>query len=608
MAIVVVGVPVLLVTRVGNPWPGRSRIEMRDDVAILVGLLAALAWLVWLRFVVALVVEVRAQLAELRAADVAPPERSCRARRTGPFAGRCRAAGPAPRGRDPHPRAGRDAERTGDRRRSGAAAGAPGGTRSRRRRHGAGATGAFRSRRRRQRRVPWSSRRATRSSAWPAATSVTATAGGRSSSSTGTGRRSDGARLVTPSAIRVGWTLELPGSAAPPASPAAPYASAATITIEQDDTLWDLARDHLAGAGAEHDDTAVAGYVQVIVDANPGVIEDPNVIDVGEQFSFPAVGTPPPPPPATMTPPAAATPPHRHRCGAGTAAGSRWRRCHQRGPGAVEHGRTTTTTTPLPLPPAGPTPAPAAVDTPPSPIGVGEAALLSAGVLALLAARRRHRLRGSLPRARVPEPKAEMVAAERRLRSVDAGERLLRVDIAIRAAAASLVDTGAQIAVVQVGVDGAVELVLTSDAVLPPPWDGAAARWILPGSTPVELLAEAARSVGAPVRGADATRCRRGRPRGARRPGGARGAEHRRTPTARRRRRAGDRGDAGDVDLRRGGQPHRCRPRRCGVPRPSPRPHGGQGRRRPRARRHADRHDSRGQADDVRPACPAHER
>ena len=91
-----------------------------------------------------------------------------------------------------------------------------------------------------------------------------------------------------------------------------------------------------------------------------------------------------------------------------------------------------------------------------------------------------------------------MVAAERRLRSVDAGERLLRVDIAIRAAAASLADTCAQIAVVQVGVDGAVELVLTGDAVLPPPWDGAATRWILPGSTPVELLAEAARSVGAP--------------------------------------------------------------------------------------------------------------
>ena len=66
----------------------------------------------------------------------------------------------------------------------------------------------------------------------------------------------------------MGWTLELPASAAPPAAPAARYA--ATITIEQDDTLWDLARDHLAGAGAQHDDTAVAAYVQVIVDANPG--------------------------------------------------------------------------------------------------------------------------------------------------------------------------------------------------------------------------------------------------------------------------------------------------------------------------------------------------
>ena len=64
-ALVVVGVPVLLVALVGNPWPGRSRVELGDELAIVVGVLAVLAWLVWLRFVVAVVVEVRAQLAEL---------------------------------------------------------------------------------------------------------------------------------------------------------------------------------------------------------------------------------------------------------------------------------------------------------------------------------------------------------------------------------------------------------------------------------------------------------------------------------------------------------------------------------------------------------------
>ena len=68
--------------------------------------------------------------------------------------------------------------------------------------------------------------------------------------------------------------------------------------------------------------------------------------------------------------------------------------------------------------------------------------MLSAGVLALLAARRRLRLRGSQPRRAVPEPPPETVATERRLRAIDAGERLLRVDVAVRAAAATLVDDG----------------------------------------------------------------------------------------------------------------------------------------------------------------------
>ena len=134
----------------------------------------------------------------------------------------------------------------------------------------------------------------------------------------------------------------------------------------------------------------------------------------------------------------------------------------------------------------------------PSPIGIGEAALLSAGVLALVAARRRQRLRAARRRARVPEPPPGTVATERRLRSVDAGERLLRVDVAVRAAAAALVDGPARVAVVCADTDGTVELVLTADASLPAPWRGARGRWSLPGSTPLEALAREARSVGAP--------------------------------------------------------------------------------------------------------------
>ncbi|MET0146100.1 MAG: hypothetical protein ABW328_15160, partial [Ilumatobacteraceae bacterium] len=280
----------------------------------------------------------------------------------------------------------------------------------------------------------------------------------------------------------------------------APYAATEVVIVEVGDNLWDLSEAHLEAAGLPHDDGAVLGHVEGVIAANPDVVEDPNLIFEGEQFVLPAVGSPPPPvadvpvpiapdapTPATPVPPPVVTPP-------ATVPSP---------PPAPAPASAPTTTLPAAVPsppPATPTPmgAEASVPGSPSPIGIGEATLLSAGVLALLGARRRQRLRSSLPRARVPEPSAGHVAAERRLRTVDAGERLLRLDVAVRAAAATLVEGDSQIAVVRVGGDGLVELVLTADADLRAPWEGAASRWELPGSAPVELLAEAARSVGAP--------------------------------------------------------------------------------------------------------------
>ena len=79
------------------------------------------------------------------------------------------------------------------------------------------------------------------------------------------------------------------------------------MVVESGDTLWDLAearlRDASAGAGVEP--RAIVDYLEQIVAANPDTIEDPNLIYVGEQFNFPAIGTPPAPPVAE----AAAAPP-----------------------------------------------------------------------------------------------------------------------------------------------------------------------------------------------------------------------------------------------------------------------------------------------------------
>jgi len=129
---------------------------------------------------------------------------------------------------------------------------------------------------------------------------------------------------------------------------------------------------------------------------------------------------------------------------------------------------------------------------------IEHAAMLAAGVLALVGIRRRRRLRAARTRSRVPEPRAQVAAIERRLRTIDAGERAARVDVAIRAAAAELVTGDARIGLAAVAPDGGVVMRLTSAADLAEPWQGSGASWNLPATVPIEMLADRARRVGAP--------------------------------------------------------------------------------------------------------------
>ena len=504
--VVVVGVPLLLLVLVGNPWPGASRIELRDELALVVGVLATLAWIVWARFVVAVVIEVRDQIAELRTMGERPPGGSVVVKAPparagiGLLAQRLVAAAivllPVAT------RAGQSVADDGfitPRTQPAAVVVA----------HGA---------------PPPSSPTMPARDA-PEAPSVTVAAGdtlfGLARTHLGDSGRwreifdlnrerpqPDGGRLSTPSLIRTGWVLVLPSATPAPtmdvgaASPAMPYLAAAEVTIHDGDNLWALSKARLATAGLPHDDVAVADYVRDVVDGNAGVVEDPDLIFTGERFTFPAAGTPPPPPAeVALDAPSGPVAPEAVAPGAGPSA-------TDADPAATgtpaapadSGGPTSTEVLAPPAAPPGPTPVGAESSVPdaPAPIGLGEAALLSAGVLALVATRRRMRLRASQPRARVPDPSPESVAAERRLRSVDAGERLLRVDVAVRAAAATLVEGQVQVALVRAGADGGVELSLTAPASLPPPWEGDGDSWRLQGSTPIELLAEAARSVGAP--------------------------------------------------------------------------------------------------------------
>lgn len=131
-------------------------------------------------------------------------------------------------------------------------------------------------------------------------------------------------------------------------------------------------------------------------------------------------------------------------------------------------------------------------------VPLGSAAMLSAGVLTLLAVRRRAQLRSARPRARLPEPSPGPAATERALRTIDVGERFVRVETAVRAAAAPLVGRGERVLAVFVGPDGGLELHATGPVDLAGPWEGHEAVWHLAASTPLELLTDAARAVSPP--------------------------------------------------------------------------------------------------------------
>jgi hypothetical protein len=349
----------------------------------------------------------------------------------------------------------------------------------------------------------------------------------------------NGQRFTNPAYIEVGWTLHVPADVAPQPIGGErtttevdgdPAVDASTYIVERGDTLWDIADEQLGDPTAWPE----------IWDQNAGgdmgggrTFDDPNVILPGWELDLtdtqPTDTQPTDTQPTDTQPtdagpvdesPSSEAPPVDQSADA-PAAQPDWTPTDPAADVAVPSldetvvdgalplaplpptttNSTSTTTTVAGLPsgadtdlPAAEAPAPDA----PSPIRLEHAALLAAGILALVGVRRRQRLRAAMPRHRVPEPRAEVAHTERKLRTIDAGERILRADVACRAAARSLIHTGSQIGWIEVSPDGDLELRLTAPAVLPLPWSGADQSWSLGAEVPVEMLGEDARQVGQP--------------------------------------------------------------------------------------------------------------
>jgi hypothetical protein len=322
----------------------------------------------------------------------------------------------------------------------------------------------------------------------------------------------DGQRFTNPAYIEVGWTLQLPAGVAPPERD---DDAATTYVVERGDTLWNIADERLGdpaswteiwernagddmGDGRTFDDPnlilpgweldlaevePVAAEVDVALDveaprelSEPEPEPEPSGADQGAGATIPALSLDEPV--ANGPLPLAPTP----SVDSASTSTSTSVVAHTDPSGAGDHR------------PSADTPAPEA----PSPIRLEHAALLAAGILALVGVRRRQRLRAAMPRHRVPEPRPEAARTERRLRTVDAGERVLRADVACRAAARSLIGTGSQIGWIQVSPDGGLEVRLTAPATLPSPWAGSDQSWNLRADVPVEMLGDDARQVGQP--------------------------------------------------------------------------------------------------------------
>ena len=338
----------------------------------------------------------------------------------------------------------------------------------------------------------------------------------------------NGERFTNAGYIDIGWVLQLPVGPSNTVEAAGRPAAGTHHVVETGESLWSIAVDEL-GDGKRWPEIFDLNVGRDFADGR--VLSDPSILQPGWELEVPiarldlpsdatAESAPASAPEVLVAPdPTPATASHdAHHADRATAArrrrGSRSnRRSRTRCRGACRAGDARE---PLGRPRRADIDSGAAVRSQsttsgvstalstPTHLNVGDlittrrAAMLSAGVLALLAVRRRRRLRQAEPHPRLPEPTLRQVTTERELRLGGAGERLARVDLAVRAAALSLIVDECRVLAVLCSPEGEVELISDGPTALPPPWEGGGDRWSLAASVPLEALAVEARKVGAP--------------------------------------------------------------------------------------------------------------
>lgn len=345
----------------------------------------------------------------------------------------------------------------------------------------------------------------------------------------------DGRRFTNAAYLDVGWVLDLPPAGASAVVPTAAGPSD-THVVARGETLWSIADDEL-GDPLRWPEIYAANRGRAFDDGR--TLDDPSLIQPGWQLDLPRPSDddppapepsadPPEPEPAEPTPDAESAAdavvvpePRSEPAVEVTAPASRGGGAAPTEAEVVDGAAARPSNRWIGVPPAADVP-PSVSPTTGTQVGgdgpadsdaedgggasevelltLGRAAMLSAGALALLAARRRSQLRRARPRARLPEPALTVATTERALRAIEPGDRFLRVDLAVRAAAMALVAAERRVLAVTAADDGALVLHASGPAPLDAPWvpTDDACRHELPAAVPIERLAAPARRVGAP--------------------------------------------------------------------------------------------------------------
>jgi LysM repeat protein len=305
----------------------------------------------------------------------------------------------------------------------------------------------------------------------------------------------DGRTLTSDHWLHPGWTLTLPPTAAahPTADP-----SPAVVVVAPGDTLWDIAQETL-GDGSRYDEIAAAS---TDLQADGRRLTDADLIRPGWHLTVPST-------PASA--PTLGDPPARNVAGHSPAGAPADKVPHVVRPEAPS--RAITPVLPPSLPSAAAEPVIGEHSTPPTQQNVprqhlddivadgvvvrtaaGIGALLAAGLLVLLGAKRARQQRRRRPGQRIAMPPPDLATAELALRHVEDPTGLARVDQALRTLSLLLGQGGRvlpSLRLVRLTAQQ-IELYLAEPAVLPTPFTGTGdpTIWTLDADAPLPSSSE----------------------------------------------------------------------------------------------------------------------